>query len=199
MHILADWARPTETGLAGWAERIRTRKCRFAKTIGELSWIKERFRYQRLFAGSHRVNLSPCSEKEQSWPWAKLRDDALDGETCRPCKHPRNQRERPCPTELPGPAALESVRRARIITAPGTMVRRIPTLFRNGFDVRLRWSRFGCPARLRHGGRCVTEPRDFRGIPGRAIARRETASLNLISRAWRPSSAVPAPAELPSE
>src|SRR5262249_54799583 len=50
----------------------------------------------------------------------------------------------------------------------------------------------GAP-RLHRSGRYVTQPRDFCGIPGRAAARRKTASPTLISWAWRPSVTVPGP------
>ena len=52
---------------------------------------------------SRLVNLSPCSEREQSLPRTEMRDDAPDGRPCRPRKHLRNQREHTLSNGASGP------------------------------------------------------------------------------------------------
>jgi hypothetical protein len=73
--------------------------------------------------------------KGRSLPRAEMRDDALDGRPYGPCKNLRDQREQTLSEGLPGPAALDSVRRARIIRRreDGPSHSHV---FRNGFDGR---------------------------------------------------------------
>ena len=54
---------------------------------------------------SRRVNLSPCSEREQSLPRTEMRDDTPDGRPCRPRKHLRNQREQTLSNRASGPCS----------------------------------------------------------------------------------------------
>jgi hypothetical protein len=137
--------------------------------------------------------------KGRSLPRAEMRDDALDGRPYRPCKNLRNQREQIPSNGASVPRCPRERKTCKDHHGDGKMIRRIPTLSATASMEGPYDAHSAAPRGCATGDAVLREPRDFRGIPGRAIARRETASLNLISRAWRPSSAVPAPAELPSE